>query len=220
MTNDLCTGAALAQAMRWALQDRRNTHARLCRLIGELVAAALGVTASDLRSRSRGRASVVFARQAAMYVGHVVFGLSLMRLARGFGRDRTTARHACRLIEERRDDPAVDEFFGLLEAICCEAASECARTRGGSHDLRRPPSHCAASRSSAAGGGRPDACATPCARTWTHKSGARISRCLSPLCSRKRRESVHRLMSALCQKTTSAVSTCILALKLLRRQAW
>ncbi len=124
MTNDLCTRAALAQATRWALQDRRNTDARLCRLIGELVAAALGVTASDLRSRSRGRASVAFTRQAAMYVGHVVFGLSLMRLARGFGRDRTTARHACRLIEERRDDPAVDEFFGMLEAICCEAASE------------------------------------------------------------------------------------------------
>jgi chromosomal replication initiation ATPase DnaA len=102
----------------------RSADVRLCRLIGRLVANALGVTARELRGPSRGQASVAFARQAAMYVGHVVFGLSLTRLGRGFGRDRTTARHACRIIEERRDDPAVDQFFGMLEAVCGDAASE------------------------------------------------------------------------------------------------
>jgi chromosomal replication initiation ATPase DnaA len=102
----------------------RNADAQLCRLIERLVATTLGVTTRELRSASRGQAPVAFARQAAMYVGHVVFGLSLTRLGRGFGRDRTTARHACRVIEDRRDDPAVDQLFGMLEAVCGEAASE------------------------------------------------------------------------------------------------
>jgi chromosomal replication initiation ATPase DnaA len=105
-------------------RHRRSADTRLCRLIERLVATAFGVTTRELRSASRGQASVAFARQAAMYVGHVVFGLSLTQLGRGFGSDRTTARHACRVIEERRDDPAVDQFFGMLEALCGDAASE------------------------------------------------------------------------------------------------
>jgi hypothetical protein len=98
----------------------KHADARLCRMIAGVVAAALGVTAHELRSPSRGTAPVAFARQAAMYLGHVVFGLSLTRLGRGFGRDRTTARYACRMIEEYRDDPAVDQFFGMLEAVCSD----------------------------------------------------------------------------------------------------
>jgi hypothetical protein len=58
-----------------------------------------------------------------MYLGHVVFGLSLTRLGHGFGRDRTTARYACQLIEDRRDDPAVDRLFGMLEAVCDDAVA-------------------------------------------------------------------------------------------------
>ena len=36
----------------------------------------------------------------------LAFGVNLSAVGRAFGRDRTTAAHACRLIEDRRDDPA------------------------------------------------------------------------------------------------------------------
>jgi chromosomal replication initiation ATPase DnaA len=53
-----------------------------------------------------------------MYLAHVSFGLSYSEIGRAFGRDRTTAAHACQLIEDRRDDPAVDAVLGALENAC------------------------------------------------------------------------------------------------------
>jgi chromosomal replication initiation ATPase DnaA len=106
----------------------------LCRLIGDIVATASGVAVSELRAPGRGPASTAFARQTAIYLGHVVFGLSLTRLGHAFGRDRTTARHACRTVEERRDDPATDRRLSILEAACGDAAAalapKCGRTEG------------------------------------------------------------------------------------------
>jgi chromosomal replication initiation ATPase DnaA len=51
-----------------------------------------------------------------MYLAHVVFGLSYTRVGICFGRDRTTVRHACALIEDRRDDPALELALAALEA--------------------------------------------------------------------------------------------------------
>jgi hypothetical protein len=53
-----------------------------------------------------------------MYLAHVSFGLNYSEVGRAFGRDRTTAAHACQLIEDRRDDPAVDAVLGSLENAC------------------------------------------------------------------------------------------------------
>jgi chromosomal replication initiation ATPase DnaA len=58
------------------------------------------------------------ARQSGMYLSHVAFGVNLSAVGRAFGRDRTTAAHACRLIEDRRDDPAVDAVLASLEGSC------------------------------------------------------------------------------------------------------
>jgi hypothetical protein len=49
-------------------------------------------------------------------------GLSYSAVGRLFERDRTTAAHACRLVEERRDDPAIDRLLYLLEGICTDLA--------------------------------------------------------------------------------------------------
>ena len=62
--------------------------------------------------------ALAFARQSAMYLAHVSFGLSYAEVGRAFGRDRTTAAYACRLIEDRRDDPAIDAVLGSLENAC------------------------------------------------------------------------------------------------------
>ena len=52
-----------------------------------------------------------------MYLAHVTFGLSYAEVGRAFGRDRTTAAHACRLIEDRREDPDLDTALADLEHV-------------------------------------------------------------------------------------------------------
>jgi chromosomal replication initiation ATPase DnaA len=91
-------------------------HAALARLAEVTVAAVTQVPTAKLRSPRRGRRPIALARQTAMYLAHVVFGLTLTRVGICFGRDRTTVRHACALIEDRRDDPALEFALSALEA--------------------------------------------------------------------------------------------------------
>jgi chromosomal replication initiation ATPase DnaA len=90
----------------------------LCRAVETAVAVSFAVPLPLLRGRTRGAFLVAFARQSAMYLAHVVFGLSFTEVGRCFGRDRTTAAYAARLMEERRDDPAIDALLGTLEVAC------------------------------------------------------------------------------------------------------
>ncbi len=82
------------------------------------VAAVFCVAISDLRAPSRGQAATAFARQSAIYLAHVALGFEIAKVAKAFGRDRSTASHACRVVEDRRDDLAVDEMLNALERIC------------------------------------------------------------------------------------------------------
>jgi chromosomal replication initiation ATPase DnaA len=50
-----------------------------------------------------------------MYLAHVTFGLSFSEIGTLFDRDRTTVAHACRVIEDLRDDPAMDKALAILE---------------------------------------------------------------------------------------------------------
>ena len=86
------------------------------RLAETTIAAAARVPLARLRGARRGRQPVALARQTAMYLAHVAFGLSLTRVGVCFGRDRTTVRHACALIEDRRDDPRLEFGLTALEA--------------------------------------------------------------------------------------------------------
>ncbi len=81
------------------------------------VAGAFAVPAAALAAPRRGRARIAFARQVAMYLAHVGWGLSLTEVGRLFSRDRTTVAHACRTIEDRRDDALLDRVLTLLEAV-------------------------------------------------------------------------------------------------------
>lgn len=58
-----------------------------------------------------------------MYLAHVSFGATFSAVGRAFGRDRTTAAHAARVIEERRDDPRIDALLDRLERTCAGMAS-------------------------------------------------------------------------------------------------
>ncbi len=80
-----------------------------------IVSAAFGLRPEALAADSRGRAEVAFARQAAMYLAHTRFGLPYVDVGRLFDRDRTTARHACQQVEDRREDPRIDSILDYLE---------------------------------------------------------------------------------------------------------
>lgn len=81
-----------------------------------VVAAAFHLPLDGLRSSTRGAADVAFARQVAMYLAHVSLGLSLTDVGRHFDRDRTTVAHACRTVEDQRDDAGIDAILSCLEA--------------------------------------------------------------------------------------------------------
>ncbi|AMJ59048.1 helix-turn-helix domain-containing protein [Bosea sp. PAMC 26642] len=91
-------------------------QAACARLAEAAVSTMARVPAARLRGTFRGRRTVALARQTAMYLAHVVFGLSYTRVGICFGRDRTTVRHACALIEDRRDDPSLELALAALEA--------------------------------------------------------------------------------------------------------
>lgn len=66
---------------------------------------------------SRCRADTARARQLAMYLAHVVKGISLTAIGAAFGRDRTTVSYACAVIEDLRDDPQFDAELDRLEGL-------------------------------------------------------------------------------------------------------
>lgn len=111
------------------LHGRRSERVRTIRetRVFQAVEAAFAVGRNDLCAVTRGRCRVAFARQTGMYLARVALGMTLSDAGLLFGRDRTTASHACRLVEDLRDDPGFD---ALLEAM--EAFVLCSDVRSGS----------------------------------------------------------------------------------------
>lgn len=92
------------------------TRRALTERLSEASAAAWhDVQPGMLRQPTRCTAKVASARQVAIYFVHVFFAANLTRAGRIFGRDRTTARHACSKIEDWRDDAHIDRAIDLLE---------------------------------------------------------------------------------------------------------
>lgn len=94
------------------------------------VAAVFEVPLSHLRASTRGSPRAAFARQVAMYLAHVVFGLSLTEVGAIFARDRTTVAHACASIEDGRDDPVFDARLDHLERVVCSMVDALFARRG------------------------------------------------------------------------------------------
>lgn len=93
----------------------------LCRLAAATVCAATGISVDDILAPRRAPAAAASARQLAMYLAHVGFGVALADVARAFRRDRTTVAYACRRIEDLRDGP-FDQEVARLEACARWAA--------------------------------------------------------------------------------------------------
>ena len=104
--------AAAARSGRHGYAGVALARSRLCEA---LASRAFGVDVRDLRAPVRCRQRVSRARQIAVYLAHVSFGVSYKEAAQAFGRDPSTVRHACTRIEDARDDADFDHTLLRLE---------------------------------------------------------------------------------------------------------
>ncbi len=97
--------------------SRQNSEQEcaLAHLVCAVVSIEFGVQTNQIITLTKGPAHLCFARQVAMYLMHVVYQIRLAAIARAFGRDPSTVSHACRCIEEARDDLALDVKLTALE---------------------------------------------------------------------------------------------------------
>jgi hypothetical protein len=84
-------------------------------LVESSIGAAFSVSSNEMRFGRERCGNVTLARHVAMYLAHVVGGLSMSEVSRLFGRDRTTVAHACARLEDRRDDAVFDRSLDFLE---------------------------------------------------------------------------------------------------------
>ncbi|MFP3921675.1 MAG: helix-turn-helix domain-containing protein [Dichotomicrobium sp.] len=92
-------------------------------VLEQAISTVFAVPVSQLHSHRRCAARTAFARQTAMYLAHVAFGLTLTRVGAVFGRDRTTVAHGCAVVEDRREDPVLDRALTIVESalrVACQ----------------------------------------------------------------------------------------------------
>lgn len=94
------------------LPSEQDWHAFTARRV---VSGEFGIAEQMLTDRSRATAPVAFARQVAMYLAHVVYQLDYDQVATAFGRRRSTVKYACGVVEDARDDPAIERRIARLE---------------------------------------------------------------------------------------------------------
>ena len=111
---------ACAPGRRDVERQAQNDRA-FAAFITQLVAFATGVGAREIAARTRCAAKVARARQLSMYLAHTVCGWPLARVGSAFGRDRSTAAHACQRVEDLREDRAFDRLVGQCEACVMHA---------------------------------------------------------------------------------------------------
>lgn len=95
--------------------DSRAVDEAAARLAIQLVSYALGVPAPRIEEAPRGAPDAAFSRQLAMYLCHVAFAMSGTRVGVAFRRDRSTACHAFRVVEDRRENALMDSLIAAME---------------------------------------------------------------------------------------------------------
>lgn len=103
--------------MRSFIADKPNKNVHFARMsiACGLAASFTGVSSAHMRGANRGK-KFLYARAAALYLGHVALAVPLTEAARALGRDRASARRACAKLEELREAPAYDRALSGLES--------------------------------------------------------------------------------------------------------
>lgn len=107
--------ATLTEFTLISWQGKNTTELVTCDFLKSITSLVFGISLTQMNANTRLGANVAFARQIAMYIAHVRLTLTLSDVGRVFGRDRTTVGHACRLVEDRRDDPDIDFLVECVE---------------------------------------------------------------------------------------------------------
>lgn len=89
----------------------------VCRIVRQMVAELVLLFGDRVMLRRDRRRISCHVRQIAMYVCHVALRIPMSDIGSAFGRDRTTVSHACHVVEDRRDEPAFDDFVSAVERI-------------------------------------------------------------------------------------------------------
>lgn len=103
---------------------RGDNALEVCECMMDIASALFNVSGKELRRPGRTALEVSRVRQIAMYVTHVILGVSMADVGRGFGRDRTTVVYACHLIEDMRDDEDFDRVVVMTERVAMAAFRE------------------------------------------------------------------------------------------------
>jgi len=85
------------------------------------VSLEFGLTETDITHPSKGTRHLRFARQVAMYLVHVVYELNHTHIGKLFFKDRSTVSHACKVVEDSRDDAVFDMKLIRLENFLRQA---------------------------------------------------------------------------------------------------
>jgi hypothetical protein len=88
-----------------------------CKVVWQMTEELLSFTAERTKVRRDNRRQRCHVRQISMYVCHVALRIPQSDVAYAFGRDRTTIRHACASVEDRRDNAAYDQFVSCVERL-------------------------------------------------------------------------------------------------------
>jgi chromosomal replication initiation ATPase DnaA len=113
-------GSERSRGIGGRVKPHNSGREGLRQVIDPAVALVFEVDPAELGAATRRSPRAAFARQVAMYLTHVVCGMSMTEVGALFSRDRTTVAHACEVVEYRRDDPELDSRVERLE--CAIAA--------------------------------------------------------------------------------------------------
>lgn len=97
--------------------SREDEVREICEGMQDILSACFSMPGKEIRSLERCRNEVSRVRQIGMYVTHVVVGLTMLEVGKGFQRDRSTVAHACHVIEDLRDDPAFERIIHMVERL-------------------------------------------------------------------------------------------------------
>jgi len=84
-------------------------------LIASVVALEFSLPQAGIIGAGKGTSDRSYARHIAMYMMYCVFGTTKSRIAEVFGRHVSTVSHACKAVEDQRDDPVFDRKLIDLE---------------------------------------------------------------------------------------------------------
>ncbi|MGG7519532.1 helix-turn-helix domain-containing protein [Allorhizobium undicola] len=102
----------------------------LCQCVLAIIEEMLGMTEAPAEGRGSRRRRC-HARQMGMYLCHVALGIPQSDVARALGYDRSTVSYACHVVEDRREDRAMDQFLQRVERVVATLKGLCAEKADG-----------------------------------------------------------------------------------------